>query len=324
MKRDPRIFEEVFQAIQHANRILVVSDGKPDGDSVGSSSAIWNWLRREEKDVTLFCPTEIQSMFHFIDGYAEFEHDSAVLEEDFDLVLAFDASDLEHGGNEILTAKLKKPYTLVSVDHHATNPRFGDLNLVFTDACSTCEVVFDFFEANRVPIDDKMATSLLTGLCTDTSNFSNAGTNARGMEAAAALCAAGARHTDILRNLVQNKTVSALKLWGLALERLSFRPEYDLAVTYFLASDLQGLPEGGDAIEGVANFLNATCGNCDTILVLKEKEDGFVKGSFRSVNRDISKVAKLLGGGGHKKAAGFAVPGRIKMKDGRPEIVAVE
>ncbi|PIP60683.1 hypothetical protein COX00_01840 [Candidatus Uhrbacteria bacterium CG22_combo_CG10-13_8_21_14_all_47_17] len=322
MKRDSRIFQQVVQAIQQANRILIVSDGKPDGDSVGSSSAVWNWLQREGKDATLFCPKEIQSVFRFIDGYAHFAQDHSILEQGFDLVLVFDASDLEHGGNDVLLAKLKKPYTLINIDHHSTNLGYGDINLVYTDACSTCEVVYDFFEANHIHIDHRMATSLLTGLCTDTSNFSNAGTNVRGMEAASALCAAGARHSDILRHLVQNKTVPALRLWGLALERLHFRPEYDLAITYFLASDIAEVPGGDEAVAGVSNFLNATCGNCDTILVLRE-EDGLVKGSLRSVNRDISKFAKLLGGGGHKKASGFAVPGRIEIQDERIRIMPV-
>lgn len=318
---DSRLFADILTAIRKAERILVVSDGGPDGDSVGSSTAMWNWLRTQGKKPVLFCPNPVPRTFKFVDGFDAFSHDPEILNQSFDLVLVFDASDMRHGGNEVVIERVPKPYTLICFDHHNTNPRFGDLNAVFTDACSTCEVTYRFFEENKIPIDDKMATSLLTGLCTDTSNFSNAATNARGLEAAAACAAAGARHADILRHIVRNKTVPGLKLWGLALQRLHEKPEYDMAITYFLQSDLEGLPGAKEAVEGVSNFLNATCAGIDTILVLRELPDGTVKGSMRSQNRDISKLAKALGGGGHKKAAGFVLQGKLEVHDGMPHIV---
>ena len=91
--------------------------------------------------------------------------------------------------------------------------------------------------------------------------------------------------------------------------------------TYFLLEDLQ-TPGADEAIEGVSNFLNGVCGNADTIMTLREVPGGKIKGSFRSVRRDISKLAQVLGGGGHKKAAGFTVYGKIEVMDGRPHIVA--
>ena len=116
--------------------------------------------------------------------------------------------------------------------------------------------------------------------------------------------------------------MEGLKLWGLALARLEHRPEYDLVTTYFKAEDLTA-PGANEAVDGMSNFLQAVCGGCDTVLVLKETEEGQVKGSLRSINRDISKVAKLLGGGGHKKASGFMVQGKLKVENGKVRVVAV-
>lgn len=312
-------FSKLHDALRDAKSVLVVSDGKPDGDSLGSSTALYHWFKREGKHTRLFCIVPAPSGFQFLDGIHDLTTDPSVFDEQFDMVIALDTTDAKHCGIEEYLKRMPKKPLLVNFDHHNTNSFAGDFVFADTAACSTCEVVYRFFDSCHVNIDDKMATSLLTGLCTDTSNFSNDGTNAVGIDAAGHLCAAGARLTDILKNLVRNKTVPSLKLWGMALERLHHVPELDMAVTYFKLEDIPAGEE--ESIEGVSNFLNGSCAGVDTILVLKEKPDGTTKGSMRSLNRDISIVCKKLGGGGHKKAAGFTVPGKLTLKNGRPDVI---
>ena len=316
----------VAAIIRSAQRVLVVGDGKPDGDSLGSSTAFYQWLKDEGKTTRLFCATPAPSHFRFLDAVHEQTNDPAVFDEPWDVVVTLDASDIVHCGIAELLPRTKtgaggRP-TLVVIDHHATNKRFGDLHLLDTNACSTCEVVYRFLVGQKARIHAGIATSLLTGICTDTSNFSNSATNAAGVEIAGALCSAGARLNDMLNHLLQNKTVPSLKLWGLGLARLQEKPAYDLVVTGFLAEDMRDIPKAEEAIEGVANFLNAVCSSADGVCVLRDMGDGKVKGSLRSVKRDISKLAQQLGGGGHKKAAGFTVPGRLIEKDGRLRIVS--
>lgn len=313
--------KSMFDALQTAKRVLVIGDGKPDGDSMGSSTALYGWLKREGKETKLFMAVPTPKNFLFLDHVHDFTTDPAVFDEDWDVVVSLDASAPGAGGFADLQPRLKPGHVFINVDHHVTNTKFGHLNIVMVEASSTCEVMYRFFEENNLLLDDRIATSLLTGLCTDTSHFSNAATNSKGIEAAAVCASSGARHADILRYLVQNKTVSALKLWGLALERLIFNPEYDAAVTYFTRADLEGIPGADEAVEGVSNFLNATCGGADAVLVLREKPDGTIKGSMRSLTRDISGFCKALGGGGHKKAAGFTIKGKIDTEGGRVRIL---
>lgn len=303
-------FQHLHALVRGATRILLIADGKPDGDSLGSSSGFLNWLLREGKDAHAFCAAPTPHMFSYLDGIHLFRNDPAAFKEAWDLIITFDAGDLRHCGVEHLLPQVTSPYTLVNIDHHATNARYGHLNLVFVDACSTCEVVYRFLLAEELPLDPAIATSLLTGVLTDTSAFSNSATTFPGMDAASVLINAGARTTEMHRYLLENKTIDGLRLWGLALSRLSYHKTYDLVTTYFFAKDLEGASE--DAVEGVSNFLNASCSEADTILVLRELPNGTVKGSFRSATRDISKLAKLLGGGGHKKAAGFTIQGRLE------------
>ncbi len=318
MESKPAIFAKIAGLLQAAERVLLVADSKPDGDSIGSSSALYNWLKREGKPVTLFCALPIPSSLLSLDGAHDFSRDPRIFQEPFDLIITFDASDIRHVGIENLLPKIPCPYQLVVIDHHATNTHYGQVNAVWTDACSTAEIVYQFFTTLEIPIDAKMATSLLTGILTDTSCFSNAGTTSQGMQAAGHLCALGGRHSEILGQLVQNKSMPTLKLWGLALARLNHNTTLNITSTYFLEEDLKEVPEADEeAMEGLSNFLNAVCGGAEGVLVLREMPHRQIKGSLRSIRRDISKLAKCLGGGGHKKAAGFTIQGRLKVDENK-------
>ncbi|MSR85439.1 hypothetical protein EXS71_03345 [Candidatus Uhrbacteria bacterium] len=307
--------------IKNAKRLLVVSDDHPDGDSLGSSCAMLAWVIREGKTVRAFCLNPIPISSHYLDHIHHFTNDRSVMNETFDAILTFDSSELKKTGLEE-KKKMLDPKTcpIIVFDHHATTQPFGHINIILRDACATAEIVYRFFETNQVRVDAAMATSLLAGLVFDTSYFSNSGTTMRAVEAAGKLVAYGARQLDVLEHSVKNKSIPLLRLWGLALARLTHHARLNLIYTYFLQKDVQDIPGGVEAIEGMSNFLHAVCAGADSILVLKELPDGKVNGSFRSINMDISKLAKLLGGGGHKKAAGFAIPGKLVEKDGKVTI----
>ncbi len=313
------LFDRLHEAVRQADRILLVAHKNPDGDTLGSSSSFLNWCLREGKNVTAFCRDVPPATFRYLDNIHRYTNDPSVFDQSYDLVVVFDSGDLTYCGVAEYMPRLPAGYFLVDVDHHVTNAYYGELNIVLTDASSTAEIIHRFFRHVGTHVDEKMATCLLTGLCTDTSNFSNAATHALAVESGADLVAAGARFQDILKNVWHNQSVDALKIWGLMLSRLTYHPGYDAATTYLLKADV---PAGGpDVVEGMSNFLNAVTGETDTILVLKELSDNQVKGSFRSMTRDVASIAKSLGGGGHRKAAGFTVPGRIEVKDGIPQII---
>ncbi|MEO5927797.1 MAG: DHH family phosphoesterase [Patescibacteria group bacterium] len=316
----PQVYGQLHEAIRNADRLLLVAHKKPDGDTLGASSSVLNWLLREGKHVRVFCADLPPSAFGYIDNIHHYTNDPSVFASQYDVVVIFDSGDLRYCGVADHVPKLEPGYLLVNVDHHVTNEQFGQLNLVFTDASSTAEVVHRFYEANEILVDAKMATSLLTGLLTDTGNFSNAATTSGSMDAASKMFAAGARHTDIAKSLMHNKSVDSLKIWGLVLSRLHHNKKLDIVSTYILKDDLD--ENSADVADGIANFLNAVTGQTDTIMMLRELPTGEVKGSFRSATRDVSKLAKLLSGGGHKKAAGFTVKGRIEVTKEGPRIVS--
>jgi phosphoesterase RecJ-like protein len=319
MSTTAHVSGRIHETIRRANRVLLIAHKKPDGDTLGASSSVLNWLLREGKDVRIFCADLPAPNFRYIDNVHHYTTDPNIFDLPYDAVIVFDSGDLAYCGVADHIPRLPAGYTLINIDHHVTNVRFGHINLVNTDASSTAEIVHGFFEDNNIFIDPPMATSLLTGLITDTLNFSNAATNPRAVDAASKLLGYGARLNDIQKFILNDKTIPALRIWGLLLSRLRYNATYDVVNTYLLEKDTTGIP--GEVIEGAANFLNAVTGNTDTIMVIREIPGGMIKGSLRSVRRDISKVAKLLGGGGHKKAAGFTIKGKIEETANGPKII---
>lgn len=312
--------EIIHQKFKHllltSDRVLLVSHKKPDGDTLGSATAVLNYLLREGKEARAFCADRIPEQYSYLPSIEHFTNDPAVFVQDFDLVCLFDASDPAYAGVADLVKSMPRRPTIINVDHHATNLRFGDLNVLFTDASSTAEVVYRFCEVNRITIDSRMATCLLTGIITDTSNFVNPATNAVCIRAASDLLVCGARLGDITSFLIRNKTVLGLQIWGRALERIRENSELGIASTVVRDTDLTEIgAEVGDVVEGLANFLTAVL-NVPIIMVLYEKNDGTIKGSLRSARKDVSLIAKSYGGGGHKKAAGFSVTGAVDEENG--------
>lgn len=306
------VSQRIFQKLSAARKPILVAHKKPDGDTLGAMMAVYNWLRDEGRDAHAFCADPPASAYAYFPRIKEVTNTPKVFQDEaVDMICVFDASDLRYAGiEEFVNAMPSRPF-IADFDHHITNLLFGDANLVITDASSTAEVVHEFFDDNGEEITRAMATCLMTGLLTDTSNFSNPATTVKSLEIASELLLKGVSIRDITKRLVRNKPFDALKLWGRALERLRWDPEKKLATTALFRKDFQEHPVDDEYVEGLSNFLNHLL-QADVVLVLKELGRNRVKGSYRSAaDTDVAELAKAYGGGGHRKAAGFTVDGAI-------------
>ncbi len=314
-----RTAELIYQAIQKAAHILLIPHQNPDGDSLGSVAAMMQYLRSIKKSAEIFCATPASSALLYLPHATDINTDVKIFEDSsIDLIMIFDAGDLRYAGVEAVLSAMKKRPPIVNIDHHLTNENYGEYNMVIPSASSTTEIVYRFFHANRIPLDKHMATSLLTGLITDTDHFTNAATSSASVHIASDLILRGGNIDEIKKTLLKNKTTNILKLWGLAFSRLEHNKETDITHTYLLKDDLVLYQVAESETEGIANFLNSLSEGKAT-LILKEREDGMVRGSFRTTRNDVdvSAFAKALGGGGHKKASGFTMEGPIETALGK-------
>lgn len=302
---------KLFELLTGYNRLLLACHQKPDGDTLGAGTALAHWLKQLGKEVTLFCLDKPGQTYSFLDHTGEFTSDPSIFESAYDAIVVLDSGTLTYAGIHKLMDKMPGDPMVINIDHHKSNAQYGHFNLVDETASSTSEIIADFFKVNGQKLDAAMATSLMTGIMNDTTYFTNAATNIHGMELTSELLAAGARSSEVAKAMFKNKDAKTLNLWGSALARLKHNPRLNLAVTYLKQEDLAKAGANPSATEGLINFLNAICGGAETIMVLTQANEDTIKGSLRSVKTDVSKIAKLFGGGGHKLAAGFTIPGRI-------------
>ncbi|HRY36895.1 MAG TPA: bifunctional oligoribonuclease/PAP phosphatase NrnA [Candidatus Magasanikbacteria bacterium] len=301
--------KQINYEILQAKKILIIPHRNPDGDALGSISALVEYLNSRDIEPEIFCVTEVQNKYYFLPHLHLIKNDPLIFTDpDIDLIIVVDTGDLSHAG---VDQYLKNhPAKIINIDHHVTNPRYGHLNMIFPDASATTEVLYSFFRFNSIPVDHQIATSLLTGLISDTENFTNGATTSSSMSVASELVRYGANYKLINNWLLKNKTLNILRLWGTALSRLKKHPEVDLVYTYLLQEDFKKYEVEENESDGIANFLNKLDG-AKISLIMKETAEKKIKGSFRTTfnDTDVAVLAKKLGGGGHKKASGFTYDG---------------
>ncbi|MBD3310933.1 MAG: hypothetical protein GF349_00345 [Candidatus Magasanikbacteria bacterium] len=301
----------IDNSIKESKHILLVPHQNPDGDALGSVTAMIRYFDKNKKKYSTYCKTDIPERFDYLPHSHEIGNEDSVWNNsDIDLIIILDSGDLKYAGIDDYIKKIKNKPKIINIDHHATNEFYGDHNLVLPHASSTAEVLFNYFRYNRIQICKKMATSLLTGIITDTDNFTNAATTVTSLSAASYLIKSGGDLSQIKESILKDRSLASLKLWGVVLSRLTMHEKTEIAHTYLSQKDLKKHKVNEEEAEGIANFLN-NLSDGKASLILKEASDNKIKGSLRTTRDDIdvSEIAKKFGGGGHKKAAGFTVDG---------------
>ncbi len=301
------------QLIFGAKKILVLTHHRPDGDALGSSLSFSKFLEALGKENTVFSLGSIPNSANFLPDRKKIRSNFSELNlADYNLLVILDCGDLKQTGIERELLDLPPSLSIINIDHHQTNENFGVLNIVDAESSSTSEIIFNLFRELHFPIDKNIATCLLTGLITDTANFSNPATTFASLEAAGQLLSKGANLREISAYVLKNKSLSVLKFWGTILSRLTENKKWGVVTTVITNEDLALANLNEEALEGITNFLNNLRG-AKMVLVLRATGDGKIKGSFRTTapNIDVSRLAKAFGGGGHAKAAGFTISGKL-------------
>lgn len=303
-----QVYGQIKNALATAKHILLMTDERIDGDTLGSTLGLFHVFVQTHAQVSIFSPKPLPSTFTFLPGVEHIGRDEKIFrDETIDLIIVCDNSD----GAYLPEVLKHMPYKIpvICIDHHRTNPHYGDINLIEPLAPSTADVAYRLVRALNLPISQAAAQCFLTGMCTDTILFSTQHTNNTVMHLAGELISRGARLKPIVQNTMTNKSSAALKLWGLACSRLFHDKNLDATVTAITEKDIITTNATEEDIKSLSEYLNEVLDTShETILVYYEKPDGSVKGSLRSRTRDVAALAaEKFGGGGHKLAAGFKI-----------------
>jgi len=317
------IEEKIFDLLKKSENILIVCHKNPDADTLGSASAFFYYFKKNNKDSVCFCQDEIP---HFLSDFKKHLNMIHELTErklnQYDLIITVDCGEIKQTGLENILLNRNKKIPLINIDHHFTNNYFGNINLIDPESSSTSEIIYEIFKNQKIKLDKEILNLLLTGIMSDTTFFSNAATTATSMTISSELLKNGANLKKALARLWKNKNINTLKFWGDVFSRLKYNEKYKIVYTIITQKDLQNNHLSEEAISGLSNFLTNLY-QPNIIMVLRETKDKKIKGSLRTNknNIDVSKLAKFLGGGGHKKAAGFTIDGKLEKTNDKWKIV---
>ena len=289
--------------ISKAERVLIISHIRPDGDAVGSLLGLGLMLEELGKEVNLVLEDGVPLVFHHLTGADKVYREAAGV---YDLIIVVDSSDIERIGS-VLDDHGEPD---VNIDHHPTNTRFAKLNLVRDHAVATVEIIYDLALALSLPINLPIAEALLTGLLTDSLGFRTSNTSPRTLRIATELMERGANLQVLYRKAMLEKSFEAVRYWGQGLSRIQH--EDRLLWTSLTLEDRKIADYTGRDDADLVNVLSRVR-DMDVCVVFVEQSDGSVKVSWRAQpGFDVASIASQFGGGGHKPAAGADIKGDLE------------
>lgn len=297
--------EQLAQWLKAQDDILLIGHVFPDGDSTGSCLAIMHALEKLGKRVEVRLPGGVAGMYKNLPGADRAVSDRVPAFEP-KAALAVDVSEFTRmvPGDQALFSACGETAVL---DHHATNPGFGDVICLDGESAATGEMVVSLIDALGVELDEAMAQCLYVAISTDCGQFQYPNTRPQTHEAAARCVQAGADSEAITSRLYRTRTLGRTRLLGLVLSGLEISEDGKMAWARLTEDMLQRANALREDNEGIVNYLL----EIDSVVfaALAEQRGDKTKFSLRSVSPfDVAKhVAVPLGGGGHDRAAGVTL-----------------
>jgi phosphoesterase RecJ-like protein len=298
--------EQVLREITAGERFVVISHERPDGDALGSLVAMQGVLRALGKDSVIVIPPEDFPLPH---EYRFFALDGLATEAPADLALRT-AIFLDCGNlDRIQLPALREVETIVNIDHHHDNTRFGTVNHVVEEASSTAELVWDLLPGLGVELTPQIAEALYVGLVTDTGRFSYENTSPRSHLMAAELIEAGVDVAATYRQIYEGVPFEKLELLARALTSVVRFDEGRLTVATLTAADFDETGADASHAEGIIDQVRTVAGTKVAVLIRDVDDNrGGRRVSLRATDDDVdvSAIARAFGGGGHRRAAAFS------------------
>ncbi|MGQ0608872.1 MAG: DHH family phosphoesterase [Chloroflexota bacterium] len=292
-------------ALHGADRITALCHENPDADTIGGAVAIALIARRLGKEweiVSVDAPLPSLDFLPLFDAFRQ----APFLEPG--LAVVCDAATLERVGRvRVEHAGWLGRARLVNIDHHVTNARFGDVNLVDPNAAATCQVIAATLPRLGVALDKEISTALLTGIVRDSHGFSDPSTSGETLRIAAELVDAGAPSSLIHRRVLADLPYATLALWGRMLNGIGQRRNGRIIHTTLTQDMLDATGTANHDADGLAEFI-AKARDADISILLREVGPRQTRVSLRvSEAVDATRIAGVFGGGGHARRAGCTI-----------------
>ena len=312
-RRNPRAMaKKVLAFVRKHDHFLISGHVRSDGDALGSQLAFHHLLRKLGKKSHVVCDGGALPDYRFLPGSNRVGSGPEHLKKNYSAVFTFDSGSWERL-ERISEALPRERLTVVNVDHHASNERFGDLNWVDPSFSACGEMVWEMVKASRVKPDRAIATCVYVTIVTDTGRFSFSNTTVATHRNAAELLACGVRPGEIHSALYRQKTPEQLRFTAECLKQIRLTDDGRvgwLVISKALTDKTGHVPsDTHEFIDQVKSIKGVK-----VALLLRETESpGKIKVSWRTEPPiDGIAMARRWGGGGHPRASGATVPGTIE------------
>jgi bifunctional oligoribonuclease and PAP phosphatase NrnA len=308
--RDPEIesaVRAVAERLAADERFLLTTHEGPDGDALGSLLGLHGVLSQLGKDSVMFLAEKefpLPVEYRFMPLQEVFHEPPADLSDR--TVVFLDCGNIDR----MPVDWLQDGADILNIDHHHDNTRFGSVNLVDDTASCTAEIVLELATLLGAELTPEIATALYVGLITDTGMFMYENADARSHRAAAELIEAGVQVNEVFRRLYERMPTEKLRLLARSLDRVERHLEGALSMTYVSAEDYAATGADEVLTEGIIDHVRALEGTAVAAVIRDKPNSGGAarKASLRSTDGtvDVSEIARKMGGGGHRRAAGFS------------------
>jgi len=302
----------IINHLKQSRNVLITSHINPDGDAIGSLVAMGVALKAYGIAVTLFNESPIPAVYRFLPGVERITR-SLKSENNFDTAIVLDCGGLARVGDkaEIVSAVP----VVINIDHHVTNSGFGDLKIIDAAACATSEIVYRLIKAMGLSIDLTMATSIYTGIVTDTGSFRFSNTN----HAAFAICdemvQKGVQPYNVAQHVYGTYSLGRIKLLNLALESIEISNNGNVSMMMLTRQMLDETGTHPEDADGLINYARRIEDVKLAAMIQEQKNGHHGQGSIKEYHVslrsdgsvDVAAIAAGFGGGGHPSAAGFGI-----------------
>jgi phosphoesterase RecJ-like protein len=309
--------DQIIKQINEASHILLASHSQPDGDAVSSILALGLAIGKLGKKTTIYNASPIPAVYRFLPSVERIVRQIKKANT-YDVALVLDCGDLPRIGEA--TATVSRIPVVINIDHHISNTGFGDIQLIDPLACSTAEIVYRLIKAMDIPIDKTMATSLYTGILTDTGSFRFSSTNQAAFAISQEMAKLGVEAHEVAQHVYGTYSLGRIKLLNLALDSIEISNNGKLSVmtvTGAMFEETRTQPEDADGMINYARRIE----DVKVAALIHEQKNGKTTSngqcrfhvSLRSDGSvDVAAIAGRFGGGGHASAAGFQVETTLK------------
>ena len=299
---------KINELISAHRSFLVTTHESPDGDAVGSSLALANYLTEIGKDVTIHYCDPVPELYRFLPMADRVT--TTLPDRDYDICFVLDVGEFRRAGRQV--GECKRIGAFINLDHHKTSENFGVVNLIDVSAAATGLLVHRIIKAAGGEVSFATAICIYVAVLTDTGSFRYSNSNQEAFSVAGEMIAKGVNAWDVSSLLYENQPKGRLELLSKALTTLKFS---DCGRFASLSVSLDMYAQTGTDAELTDGFINypRSVRGVEVAIFFRQIDDSSYKVGFRSKGKvDVSRLAEGFGGGGHHNAAGCVVKGDLE------------